>query len=166
MKTILCLLLSAVIASIPFTSQSSEVITVAVPLPMLIQTIDLPDNIPQDIQDQITIAILEYREGLFTWAEFFVGVAIVVVAGVILYCLWRCSQMIPDPQPQQPPDDPALAGQPSLFVYNLSALDSVELQVCTDLSLPEWTTVATLSNAITNVTLPKSDQMYFRLEAR
>ncbi len=159
MKNIISMLMVGVVVWIPMTSRS-ELITIN----PLTQSIELPSNIPQDVQDQIRV-VLASQEGMFTWVEGFVALAIVVVAGVILYCLWRCSQMIPDPQPQQPPppDDPAFSPVHSAIVYNLSALDSIELQVCTDLGNPQWKTVATVDNALTNITLPKSDRMFFRL---
>ncbi len=163
MKTILCILLSAVIASIPMTSQSTELITIN----PLTQSIELPSSIPQDVQDQIRVVIAS-QEGMFSWVEGFVALAIVVVAGVILYCLWRCSQMIPDPQPQPPPDDPALVNMPSAVIYNLSTPDACQIQYCHFLNDgSEWFTICTLSpsgNGIPlDLSVPKSDRMFFRL---
>ncbi len=160
MKTILCLLLSAVIASIPFTSRS-EVIT----LNPLTQSIELPSSIPQDVQDQIRVVIAS-QEGMFTWVEGFVALAIVVVAGVILYCLWRCSQMIPPVQPQPPPDDPALVNMPHALVYNLFDADAYQLQ-CSQ-NMENWTTICTLNEVdeLVNIPVPKSDRMFFRISTK
>ncbi len=161
MKTILIILLSVAIAAIPMTSQSTEFITIN----PLTQSIELPSNIPKDVQEQIRVVIAT-TDGLFSWVEGFVALAIVVVGGVILYCLWRCSQMIPEPQPQPPPDDPALVNAPHALVYNLFDTDAYELQ-CSE-NMVDWTTICTLNEVdeLANIPVPKSDRMYFRLNGQ
>ncbi len=159
MKTILIILLSVAIAAIPMTSQSTEFITIN----PLTQSIELPSNIPKDVQEQIRVVIAT-TDGLFSWVEGFVALAIVVVGGVILYCLWRCSQMIPEPQPQQPPDDPAVVGLPGVLLYNLQPAPSCALQWGERPDSSDWHTLLVLTNEPATVDIyPRQDAMFFRL---
>jgi len=180
MKTYISILLSFVIALLPVLgsagdgpTQQVQVITVRVAVPEAGQDIIIPNDIPPDIQKEVR-RVLETNppppqliQGLATWI---LVIAIVVVTGVILYCLWKCSQMIPPPPPptdsQEPPRDPypALAG-PHALVYNLEPAPEAELQYSLSLDNPQWVPICILRNpdATPVIPIPAAGQMFFRI---
>ncbi len=162
MRLIICIALCLSIASAPAIGSQPTGGTVTIMVPFG-QAIELPDSIPQDIQDQIQVVLALEQEGFITWTQGILTIAIVVVAGIILYCLWRCSEMIPPANPQPPPDDPALVNMPHALVYNLLDTDAYQLQ-CSE-NMENWTTICTLTEVdeLVNIPVPKSDRMFFRL---
>jgi hypothetical protein len=172
MKTYICISMALILATLPMSGQSvngasvqTRQVTIAIPVQFGVA--EFPDWLPADIQQQIQILIESQPDALMGWATFIVIVVIVVVTAVILYCLWRCSQMIP-PSPPPIPDDPSLADLPHALVYNLNPALECELQFCTDLRSPSWVTMSIfkVSNEVLYVTVPKSDTMFFRLETK
>lgn len=182
MKTYISILLSVVIALLPVSGSAGEgpgqqvqVITVRVAVPEAGQDMIIPNNIPPDVQEQVR-RVLEtdppapqFFQGIATWI---VMITIVVVVGIILYCLWKCSQLIPPPPPlepadsQEPPRDPypALAG-PHALVYNLEPAAEYELQYTLSLENPQWVPICILRNPDATPVIPVSaaSQMFFRL---
>jgi len=169
MKTYLCLLLAAILTALPMSGQSAETRTMTIAIPVQFGVAEIPDWLPADIQQQIQILLESQTDTLMGWSTFILVVAIVVVAGIVLYCLWRCSQMIPPPAPPIP-DDPSLADLPHALVYNLNPAPECELQYC--ISIPqrgtsiEWVTICNVSEITGDFSLPPSDTMFFRLEAK
>src|SRR5678815_4308054 len=157
MKTYLCLLLAAVLTTLPMSGQSAngssvQTRTMTIAIPVQFGVAEIPDRLPADIQQQIQILIESQTDMLMGWSTFILVVAIVIVAGIILYCLWRCSQMIPPPAPPIP-DDPSLADLPHALVYNLNPAPECVLKFCTDLEVGNWLPISQAT---------KSDVMFFR----
>lgn len=156
-KPTISILLCFLISILPSTAQTVQQIEV----PAFGQ-VELPANIPQNVQDQIQI-ILASQDGLLSWTETFLAIAIVIVAGVILYCLWKCAKKL-DEVPPQPkiPDDPAFAEMPSVVVYNMTPAMECKLEGSTDLI--KWTTLCMVTNSNEELPVPSANRMFFRLE--
>jgi len=163
MKTYICISLALILSALPMSGQSAngasvQTRTMTIAIPVGFGQVDLPSWIPLDVQEEILRVIESLPpDELMGWSTFILVVAIVIVAGIILYCLWRCSQMIPPPAPPIP-DDPSIANLPHALVYNLNPTPECELQFCTDLGVAKWLPVC--------VPVPPSDTMFFRLEAK
>jgi hypothetical protein len=178
MKTYIALLLAACLALLPFNSSHADPVTKTISVIVLVpdpgQPIVLPAAIPPEMRAEVLTALEtappQFIQGLAAWM---VVIVIVVVVGIIIYCLWRCAQMIPStppPEPIDPNDNPAFtgarnAGRPLVLVHT-SAAPSCRLEGTTDLA--SWVTLATFTgdqvdyNAA-GIPAAAPEKMFFRL---
>jgi len=159
MKTHITLLLVACLVLLPLSGNSGEgpsvrTISVMILDPAAGHPIVLPDEIPAELRGEVLAALKsappQFIQGLAAWI---VVIVIVVVVGIIIYCLWKCSQMIRPVNNNTPPEDPTdpypaftgvakNEGRP-LFLINTNPAPTCDLQTSEDLR--QWTTLATFS---------------------